>query len=131
MQMQTNTQPPSPSPQRRPGRPGVIMLGAALWGATVFCTLYVVTPWVIGTLRLAFNLTLVASAAMFGVSLHRDFGVPNVLLAPLTVTISGALCAIACCFSTVRALPRSHRAAALGGCALFAPLLAALWIACS
>ncbi|WP_327695385.1 hypothetical protein [Streptomyces sp. NBC_00459] len=131
MQTQMTTQPPSLSPQRRPGRPGAIMLGAALWGATLFCTLYVVAPWVMGTLRLAFNLTLVASAAMFGVSLNHDFGVPNSLLAPVTLATSGALCAIACCFSTVRALPRSHRVAALGGCALFAPLLATLWMICS
>ncbi len=129
--MQMHTQPPSLPPRRRPGKPGAIMLGAALWGATVFCTLYVVAPWAFGVLRLAFNLVLVGSAGIFGVSLHREFGVPNVLLAPMTITISGSLCALACCFSTVRALPRSHRAAALGGCALFAPLVATLWIVCS
>jgi hypothetical protein len=107
------------------------MLGSALWGATVLCTLYVVAPWALGVLRLAFNLVLVSSAGMFGVSLHREFDVPNVLLAPMTVAVSGSLCALACCFSTVRTLPHSHRAAALGGCALFAPLLATLWIICS
>ncbi|MEU9183954.1 hypothetical protein AB0D14_05175 [Streptomyces sp. NPDC048484] len=128
--MQMYAQPPS-LPPHRPGSPGAIVVAVALWGATVLCTLYVVTPWVLGTLRLAFNLTLVASAAMFGVSLHREFGVPDPLLAPMTLVISGALCAIACCLQAVRALPRSHRAATLGCCALFAPLLATLWIACS